>query len=37
MQDIARQIAWYRVQGMLNAFGAADVIDSRFVSALPEE
>jgi NitT/TauT family transport system substrate-binding protein len=36
VQDVARQIDWYHAQGMLkNAFNAADIVDSHFVSPLP--
>ena len=36
LQDVARQIAWYRAQGMLkNSMTVADIIDRHFVSASP--
>lgn len=35
-KDIEHQIAWYRAQGMLKTeFGAADIIDKRYVAPLP--
>jgi NitT/TauT family transport system substrate-binding protein len=38
MQDIARQIAWYRSQGMIkDKFGVDKVVDKRFAVPLPEE
>ena len=37
-QDVLRQIAWYRAQGMVkNDFTAADVIDQRYAVPLPED
>jgi hypothetical protein len=33
---VARQIAWYRAQGMLkNSMTVADIIEGHFVSASP--
>ena len=36
VQDVLHQVAWYRAQGMVkNDFNAEDIIDKRYVVALP--